>query len=133
MKASLTADGTLNNHLRGESMKNIDLGKQFKAVTGSFDPSFVSYLSQLDDVEYVETNQIYKAAILPTSSKPQPYTPQQTQNQSKQQKEQQRRSQQKHQKRNLVTQLDVPSWGIARINRRDRRNLNSYSADEYAG
>jgi hypothetical protein len=127
MKASLTANDKQNDNLPVGSLKNIDMGQTFKAVTGSFDPSFVSYLSQLDDIEYVETNHVYKAAILPASTKPQPYTSQQMQSQSKQQ----RRNHQH--KRSIVTQLDVPSWGIARINRRDRSDLNTYSVDESAG
>lgn len=124
----MTAVDEETSNVYERSLQNIDLGEKFKAIAGSFDPSFVKYLSQLDDVEYVEPNHVYKAAILPRTTNPQPYISQNTQHQPKQK----RRSKQ-HQRRSVVTQLDVPSWGIARINRRERSNLNSYSVDEAAG
>ncbi|KAF1796662.1 peptidase S8/S53 domain-containing protein [Mucor lusitanicus] len=113
--ASLHAE---SEDLEPKAVKNIDIGKEFKAVVGSFNPSFVNYLSQLEDVEYVETNQIYKAAILPTVSKPQPYISSQVSSKSK---------------RNIITQMNVPSWGLARINRRNKDDMTTYSVDESAG
>ena len=104
--------------LEPKSVKNIDIGSEFKAVVGSFNPSFINYLSQLEDVEYVETNQIYKSAILPTVTKPQPYISSQLTSKSK---------------RDIITQMNVPSWGLARINRRNRDDMTSYSVDEAAG
>lgn len=111
-----------------DKMKNIDIGQEFKAVVGSFNPSFVTYLSALKDVEYVEPNRVYKSAILPTTSKPQPYVA----NPPK------RKSSVKHHKssiikRNSYTQFNVPSWGMARINQRTRDDLSSYTADDSAG
>lgn len=113
--ASLHAE---SEDLEPKAVKNIDIGNEFKAVVGSFNPSFVNYLSQLEDVEYVETNQIYKAAILPTVSKPQPYRSSQVASKSK---------------RNIITQMNVPSWGLARINRRNKDDMTTYSVDESAG
>jgi hypothetical protein len=103
-----------------KSMTNIDIGQEFKAVVGSFNPSFVKYLTGLEDVEYVEPNRVYKAAILPALSQPQPYSTSQLEPMHRQ-------------KRGIVTQVNVPSWGIARINRRDRNDLSSYTADDAAG
>lgn len=104
--------------LEPKSVKNIDIGSEFKAVVGSFNPSFINYLSQLEDVEYVETNQIYKSAILPTVTKPQPYISSQLTLKSK---------------RDIISQMNVPSWGLARINHRNRDDMTSYSVDEAAG
>lgn len=72
----------------------------------------------MEDVEYVETNQIYKSAILPTVTKPQPYISSRLASKSK---------------RDIVTQMNVPSWGLARINRRNNDGTRSYSVDEAAG
>jgi hypothetical protein len=72
----------------------------------------------LEDVEYIETNQIYKSAILPTVSKPQPYIPSQLASKNK---------------RDIITQMNVPSWGLARINHRNNDRTTSYSVDEAAG
>ncbi|KAK4509377.1 uncharacterized protein ATC70_007728 [Mucor velutinosus] len=113
--ASLHAE---SEDLEPRAVKNIDIGNEFKAVVGSFNPSFVNYLSQLEDVEYVETNQVYKAAILPTVSKPQPYISSQVSSKNK---------------RNIITQINVPSWGLARINRRNKDDMTTYSVDESAG
>ncbi|KAG2191323.1 hypothetical protein INT46_001815 [Mucor plumbeus] len=104
--------------LEPKSVQNIDIGNEFKAVVGSFKPSFINYLNQLEDVEYIETNQIYKSAILPTVSKPQPYIPSQLASKNK---------------RDIITQMNVPSWGLARINRRNNDRTTSYSVDEAAG
>lgn len=129
MAAGLSA--TQQQEMSPDSMKNIDIGQEFKAIAGSFNPSFVKYLTALNDVEYVEPNQIYKAAILPTSSQPQPCTASQAKPSTLQGKKQRRRD---SQKRGYITQANVPSWGIARINHRERdEDLSSYTADETAG
>lgn len=107
-------------------MKNIDIGQKFKAVSGSFNPSFVAYLSNLDDVEYIEPNQVYKAAILPSVAQPKPYSPREI-------KPAVQRRKSTFSKRNIFTQVNVPSWGIARINRRDHFDLSSYTSDDLAG
>lgn len=95
-------------------MKNVNIGKSFNAVLGSFDPVFVNYLKQLDDIEYIEPNQIYKAAIMPMTRQPQPYKT-------------------RFRKRRMLTQENVPSWGLARINNRELDDLTSYSVDDQGG
>lgn len=107
-------------------MKNIDIGQEFKAVVGSFKPAFVEYLNGLEDVEYIEPNHIYKASILPASSQPQPYTVASNPKSNPMQRR-------KNQKRNVITYQDPSSWGLARINRRDRNDLSSYTVDDQAG
>lgn len=107
-------------------MKNIDIGQNFKAVSGSFHPSFVTYLNSLDDVEYIEPNHVYKVAILPAVAKPKPYS-------ARQVKPAVHRRKSSISKRNIFTQVNVPSWGIARINRRDHNDLSSYTSDDSAG
>lgn len=109
-----------------DSLKNIDIGQEFKAVVGSFNPSFVTYLNGLDDVEYIEPNRIYKAAILPSVSQPQPYPARQPNPVVQHRKS-------SINKRRIFTQVNVPSWGIARINQRDRSDLSSYTSDDSAG
>lgn len=106
-----------------DNVKNIDIGYEFKAVAGTFNPAFVDYLSKLEDVEYVEPNHVYKSAILPAVSKPQPYVA------SSIKPVLQRR---KNQKRSIVT-YDVPSWGLGRINHHESNDLSSYTIDEAAG
>ena len=106
-----------------ENLQNIDIGHEFRAVVGSFNPSFVDYLNGLEDVEYIEPNQIYKSSIMPATSQPKAYTPSQRKNMS------QRR---RIQKRNDIT-YEVPSWGLARINRRNPGDFSSYTIDEAAG
>lgn len=109
-----------------EDMKNIDIGQDFKAVVGSFKPAFVEYLSGLQDVEYIEPNHIYKASILPASSQPQPYVVSSNPKPNPMQRR-------KNHKREVVTFQDIPSWGLARINRRNRDDLSSYTVDDRAG
>ncbi|RCH92207.1 subtilisin-like serine protease [Rhizopus stolonifer] len=124
-------DDIHQDDLSTESIRNIEIGQEFKAVAGFFNPSFVSYLNQLEDIEYVEPNQIYKAAIQPIVSSPQPYSASNVPLQrSKKHRYKQRTSKQK---RGIMTQENVPSWGIARINRRELSDLTTYSADDAAG
>ncbi|KAI8375451.1 peptidase S8/S53 domain-containing protein [Blakeslea trispora] len=102
-------------------MKGIEVGG-FKAVSGSFHPSFVSYLSQLEDVDYIEPNQIFKTTIQPMQTSPKLYTPITL-----------RSVKNRNQKRSIIVQTDVPSWGLSRINHRERDDSKIYATDEYAG
>ncbi|KAI8991471.1 peptidase S8/S53 domain-containing protein [Mycotypha africana] len=112
-------------------LRNLDINQDFKTIVGSFDSAFATYLSQSEYVEYVEPNQVYKAAIFPPATAPKPYEadsnsmPLSNSNDTSQK--------QLLQRRNVVTQTKVPSWGIARVSHRDLKNLDSYSADEAAG
>jgi subtilisin family serine protease len=106
-----------------KSMKDIVVGKSFKAVSGSFHPQFVNYLSNLDAVEFVEQNQIYKAPFLANNPQKIPYSSNLIKSDYSA----------INQKRNFVTQWNVPSWGIARINHRDLQDLTLYTAEEAAG
>ncbi|KAI7889523.1 peptidase S8/S53 domain-containing protein [Mucor mucedo] len=86
----------------------------------------MTYLSSLDDIEYIEPNNVYKAAILPSVAQPKPYSPREI-------KPAVQRRKSSFSKRNIFTQVNVPSWGIARINRRDHYDLSSYTSDDLAG
>ncbi|CAO3701366.1 unnamed protein product [Rhizopus stolonifer] len=112
----------VNTDIDRDSMKNINIGKDYKAVTGSFPPQFVNYLSNLNDVEFVEQNQVYKAPFISTNAQKIPYYI-----------DEERDDPTELRKRNYVTQLDVPSWGIARINHRDSLDLTLYTAEELSG
>ncbi|KAG2226673.1 hypothetical protein INT45_001020 [Circinella minor] len=91
----------LDNDASSLSMDSIQVGKDFSAVVGSFDAEFTQYLDNLDDIEYVESNQIYRvaAAINPG-------------------------------KRDQQVQSPVPNWGIARISHRDKQSLNANLFDD---
>jgi hypothetical protein len=107
---------------------DISIDDKFKAVAGTFHHAFANYLSSLDDIEYVEPNRVYKAPIFPATSEPQPYA-------AKGLKSVQNvhSIERRLEKRGAVTQQNVPSWGIARINHRNRDDLSSYTLDEQAG
>lgn len=119
MQGKFDVSGQVNGGIKATKepaeLQNVNIGNEFRAVFGTFDPSFISYLSKLNDVEYIEPNQVYKAAIMPTSHQPQPY------------------EKKNHQKRTMMTQENVPSWGLARINTRELDDLSTYSVDDEAG
>ncbi|KAI9474247.1 MAG: peptidase S8/S53 domain-containing protein [Benjaminiella poitrasii] len=105
------------------SIRNIDIGSKFQAVFGTFQASFVNYLSELEDVEYIEPNQIYRAPVFPADSEPKPYVPSlMTLGDN-----------QHLQKRSTITQLNVPSWGLARINHRQKDDLTSFTFEDSSG
>ncbi|KAI8881558.1 subtilisin-like protein, partial [Backusella circina FSU 941] len=79
----------------------------------------------LDDIEYVEPNRVYKAAIFPATLEPRPYTSKGLKSIHS--------IERRLEKRGAVTQENVPSWGISRINHRNRDDLTSYTLDEKAG
>ena len=91
----------VDNDASSLSMDSIQVGNDFSAVVGSFDAEFTQYLHELDDIDYVESNQIYHvaAAVNPR-------------------------------KRDQQVQSPVPNWGIARISHRDKENLNSNLFDD---
>jgi hypothetical protein len=109
-----------------DSVRNIHIGGGVNFVVGTFNPSFAGYLSSLDDIDYVEPNRIYKAPFKPSSSAPNPYV-------SSVSPSRRQKTIKRYQKREVVTQSGVPSWGICRINQRERGDLGSYTADPSAG
>jgi hypothetical protein len=109
-------DGAKTETQEPNALKNVQIGNDFTAIVGSFDPLFVNYLSMQEDVDYVEPNQVYKAAIMPITQQPQSY-----------------QGKYNHQKRKVLTQENVPSWGLARINTRELDDLTTYSVDDEAG
>lgn len=113
---------TSDDDMKPESLKDIRIGDNYRAITGSFHSQFVNYLSNIDDIEYIEQNQIYKAPFIATSIQSKLYK----------QDIMQKMSNSKA-KRGVFTQVDVPSWGIARINHRDLGDLTVYTADDTAG
>ncbi|KAJ8662796.1 hypothetical protein O0I10_001760 [Lichtheimia ornata] len=55
------------------NMDTIQVGNGFSAVVGAFDPAFAEYLHQLDAIDYVEPNQVYKVqAAVPGSQHVEP-------------------------------------------------------------
>ncbi|KAG0759436.1 hypothetical protein G6F57_009192 [Rhizopus arrhizus] len=77
----------------------------------------------VDAVEFVEQNQIYKAPFLANNPQKIPYSSNLIKSDYSA----------INQKRNFVTQWNVPSWGIARINHRDLQDLTLYTVEEAAG
>ncbi|KAI9243800.1 peptidase S8/S53 domain-containing protein [Sporodiniella umbellata] len=104
-------------------MNNINIGKGYKAVAGSFHPQFVNYLSNLEDVEFVEQNQVYKAPFFTSNIEKTPYS----------HSVKKHRNTKRLQKRDSTTQWDVPSWGISRINQRDFSEPTIYTVEEDSG
>ncbi|KAI7902416.1 peptidase S8/S53 domain-containing protein [Cokeromyces recurvatus] len=114
---------TTSNSFDISSIKNVDIDSKFEAIFGTFQASFVDYLSQLEDVEYIEPNHIYRAPVLPALVDPKPYVPSSMKPINNEQ----------HQKRNLITQFNVPSWGLARVSHRDNDDLASYTYEDSFG
>ncbi|KAI8981103.1 peptidase S8/S53 domain-containing protein [Pilobolus umbonatus] len=106
------------------SIENIVIHHEYRAAFGNFSPSFVNYLLNMKDIAYIEPNHVYTACVLPPQLNPKAYSPAVI-----------RRNPKKSniQKRDVVTQVKVPSWGLARINKRLLGNLDSYTVDESAG
>ncbi|KAI8886512.1 subtilisin-like protein [Backusella circina FSU 941] len=119
------AEATLSG-FEQDSVKNIHISGDVNFVVGSFNPSFAGYLNSLDDIDYVEPNRIYKAPFMPLSSASKPAV-------SRVVPSRRQKSIKKYQKREMITQSGVPSWGICRINQRERGDLASYTSDTSAG
>ncbi|KAG2195252.1 hypothetical protein INT47_007981 [Mucor saturninus] len=100
----------------------------FTAVAGIFpDGQFVDYLHRQGNVEYVETNQIYKAQmLLPLQEYRSSHTPIQSYTER-------RLVSSGLEKRGLLQNAVSPSWGQARITQRERGDMGSYTFDEAAG
>lgn len=82
------------------SLDTIQIGRQYAAVIGSFDAPFTQYLHKLDAIDYVEPNRVYKvAAAVPPTTTTTTITGQKL--------------------------LNVSSWGIARVNQREKGDLSS--------
>lgn len=113
---------TSDEDMKLESLKDIQIGDNYRALTGSFHPQFVNYLSNIDDIEFIEQNQIYKAPFIPPTVDPKIYM-----------QDIIHKVPNNKTKRGIVTQVDVPSWGIARINHRELRDLTVYTTDDTAG
>ncbi|CAO3692257.1 hypothetical protein G6F70_000392 [Rhizopus microsporus] len=113
---------TSDEDMKLELLKDIQIGDNYRALTGSFHPQFVNYLSNIDDIEFIEQNQIYKAPFIPPTIDPKIYM-----------QDIIHKVPNSKTKRGIVTQVDVPSWGIARINHRELRDLTVYTADDTAG
>jgi hypothetical protein len=91
------------------SLNHINIGQDFVAVAGVFsDRSFLDYLYQQESIDYVEQNQVYQTTN---------YTP-------------------KEKRQNELRKINTvksANWGLARINQRDKGNLNEYDYDTMGG
>ncbi|KAG1045790.1 hypothetical protein G6F46_012622 [Rhizopus delemar] len=100
-------------------LNHIDIGNQFSVVSGVFsDHAFLDYLYQQSTIEYVEPNQIYKAAVMPS-----------------------KRLTEEDEEEERIQRADMDSlktskpanWGLARINHRQRGNFDGYIFDSVGG
>ena len=102
-------DHIMSSSFDSASLSTIDLSNNFHAVSGVFHERFARYLGQRKDIEYVEQNQVYKAArALPPAQYP----------------ELQKRS---------VEHYQSPSWGVSRVYHRENQNLKEYEANNSNG
>lgn len=82
------------------SLDTVHVGQDFSAIVGPFDPDFAAYLHRLDVIDYVEPNQVYKVA---------------------------------HYRENVkrtTQQQPAASWGLARIQQRQRGDLSIRALDD---
>ncbi|KAI8365367.1 peptidase S8/S53 domain-containing protein [Radiomyces spectabilis] len=107
-------------------LDSIDIGSEFVAVSGVFnDGNFFNYLNEQQEIEYVEPNQIYKAAVvLPQEKWQWNDKPTWTQQLVRSGKSLYKRA---------VSKVASPNWGLARLNQRENGHLEEYSFDEEAG
>lgn len=109
---------------------SITIDDSFTAVSGIFpDDNFVDYLHQQYNVEYVETNQVYKAQML------RPLQDYQSSNNTVSHTYVQRVSEFKvdTKKRGVMQNAVSPNWGQARITQHERGDMQTYTFDEAAG
>ncbi|KAG2214708.1 hypothetical protein INT46_000927 [Mucor plumbeus] len=91
------------------SLNHINIGQDFVAVAGVFsDRSFLDYLYQQESIDYVEQNQVYQTTNYAPKEK--------RQNESRK-----------------INTVKSANWGLARINQRDKGNLNEYDYDTMGG
>ena len=72
-------------------------------MIGKFEPEFASYLNTLDEVDYVEPNRVYSINAV-ASNFP-----------------------------GALIQLNVPSWGVARVGHRANQDLTTFMFEDNSG
>lgn len=126
------------------AVKGVSIGDDFNTVVGQLDPYFAVYLGTLSDIEYIEANQRYSApVIMPVDRTPKPYKPKHVKKHKKHHGKHHKKHHKKHRHkkfdrrssltRKIITQVDVPSWGLSRINHRNLGDLTTYTTDESSG
>lgn len=111
-------------------LDSLTIDDNFTAVTGIFpDEHFIDYLHQQNNVEYVETNQVYKAQTL------RPLQDYQISNNtnSKTYSQKMQKLTTHFEKRGNILMSNSPNWGQSRISQHERGDLQQYSYDELAG
>lgn len=111
-------------------LDSLTIDDSFTAVTGIFlDEHFIDYLHQQNNVEYVETNQVYKAQTLRPL---QDYRL--TNNTGVKTYSQKLEKLTGHfEKRGNILTANSPNWGQSRISHHERGDLLEYSFDESSG
>lgn len=109
-------------------LDSLTIDNSFTTVSGIFpDDQFIDYLHQQHNVEYVETNQLYKAqALLPLWD----YS---LNDNTKSHTYHERIKELKFEKRGALTNAISPNWGQSRIMQRTLGDLTQYTYDEAAG
>jgi hypothetical protein len=111
-------------------LDSLTVDQSFTAVTGIFpDDHFIDYLHQQHNVDYVETNQVYKAQMLRPMQDYQLIN--NTNSHTYTQKVHELTTSSK--KRGTIQMANSPNWGQARISQHVRDDLRQYSYDESAG
>lgn len=109
-------------------LDSLAIDASFTAVSGIFpDVRFVDYLYRQHNVDYVETNQLYKAQML------RPLQEYQTVDNTFSNTYIQRLEDLNIKKRGVLQNAVSPNWGQARITQRERGDMASYTFDEAAG
>ncbi|GAA5795420.1 hypothetical protein HPULCUR_000777 [Helicostylum pulchrum] len=100
----------------------------FTTIAGVFsDNQFMDYLHQQSNIEYIETNQLYKAqALLPLLN----YN---LDNNTSAYTYLQRIQELKFEKRGLMQSMVSPNWGQSRITQRGLGSMDQYTYDDTAG
>jgi subtilisin family serine protease len=113
-------------------LDSFTIDDSFTAVSGIFpDHRFVDYLHQQRNVEYVETNQVYKAQVM------RPFQDYHLTDNTSSKTYAQRIQELDHNntnRRSTIKTAAAPNWGQARVTQRERGgNLQQYEYDETAG
>lgn len=111
-------------------LDSLTVDQSFTAVTAIFpDEHFIDYLHQQNNVDYVETNQVYKAQML------RPMQDYQLTNNTNIHTYTQKVHQMvtSNKKRGALQTAASPNWGQARISQHVRGDLQKYTYDESAG
>ncbi|KAI8888032.1 subtilisin-like protein [Backusella circina FSU 941] len=114
------------------SLNYIDIGKDFNAVSGVFtDNDFLTYLQKQENIDYIETNALFKTTAPTITKKKQ-------KNRHLKEREEEQEEKMKEEEEPLDDDTRVltkrPSnWGLARITQHERGSLEEYTFDSESG